>query len=169
MRVRLAVDPEFDGVNVKEEYTCRNTAYATVQIDQRGGYFVWVAADFSSRNNPPRGDYSVEISESRDAAISRLQSVSNGLSDTTMKVSATISNPRNTQVHLQYKKSTDASLTSAAPQTSQLDDSLTFTITGLQANTAYNVRASLESECTRRGRDTGTSAGRGAGTPRRTG
>ena len=95
MRVRLAVDPEFDGVNVKEEYTCRNTAYA-----QRGGYFVWVAADFSSRNNPPRGDYSVEISESRDAATSRLQSVSNGLSDTTMKVSATISNPRNTQVHL---------------------------------------------------------------------
>ena len=130
----------------EEEYTCRNTTYATVQIDESGEYFVLVRGDILPRNNPAKGDYSVAVSVSRDAAISRLQSVSNALSDTTMKVSATISNPRNTQVHLQYKKSTATSWTNVAPQTTHLDDSLTFPITGLDANTSYNVRASLESD-----------------------
>ena len=73
-----------------EEYTCRNTAYATVQIDRSGEYFVAVKSDFLSRNNPQTGDYSVEIRAVQDPSLSRLQSVPSGISDTRLAVRATV-------------------------------------------------------------------------------
>ena len=135
-----------------EEYSCRNMTYATVQIDRSGDYFVAVRRDHLPRNNPQTGDYSVEIRAVRDASLSRLQPVPSGVSDTRVTVRATVSDLRGAAVHLQYKKAADTAWTSfgAATDRTRLDDrfasSVIRSISGLDPDTSYNVRASLESD-----------------------
>ena len=64
-------------------------------------------------------------------------------------VKVAISNPNNTSVYLQYKKSTDVIWTDATSQTAASgDSSVSFSLTSLTQSTKYNVRASLETPIT---------------------
>ena len=123
-----------------------------MQVDRSGEYFVAVRPNILSRNNPQTGDYSVEIRAVRDPSLSRLRSVPSGISDTKVTVRATVSNLRGTEVYLQYKKATDTTWTSLgmASTSTRLDDrfasSVIRSISGLDPDTSYNVRASLKSD-----------------------
>ena len=104
------------------------------------------------KNNPQTGDYSVEIRAVRDPSVSGLQSLPSGLSDTTVTVRATVSDLRGAAVYLQYKKAADSAWTSFGSTTTEtrMDDRFTssviHSISGLDADTSYNLRASLGSD-----------------------
>ena len=136
----------------EQEFVCRNTAYATVEVEQTGDYFVGVHL----RNTPVTGDYSVEIPEVRSPVLTGLQSVAeSGPSHNTLAVRATVSNPRGAYVHFQLKKATDTEWpdTHKSLRTStHIDDrfnpseELSYSWSQLEPNTSYNARVSLTSD-----------------------
>ena len=91
-----------------------------------------VTATFTTSAAPALGTVSVTAKDHESATIS-----------------VSISNADDTSVYLQYKKSTDSTWTDvAAPTAASGATSVTFSLTGLVANTEYQVRASLTSPVT---------------------